>query len=69
MSFDIIREFHHDSRIHALSWSPNTSLQIVPKALLFAAGGSDYGIRLYSSDLGEKEIMQVIYYFRFSNLK
>lgn len=54
-----LRTFHHDTRIHAIAWSPESSLSVVPKIVSFCVAGADYKIRLYNSDLGEKNIYEV----------
>ncbi|XP_058807153.1 nucleoporin Nup37 isoform X2 [Phymastichus coffea] len=55
-----LRTFHHDTRIHAIAWSPESSLSVVPKIISFCVAGADYKIRLYNSDLGETNTYAVL---------
>lgn len=53
MAYNPIRTFHHDIRPHAIAWSPETSLSVVPKILMFCVAGADFKIRLYNSNLSD----------------
>jgi len=53
MAYNPIRTFHHDTRPHAIAWSPETSLSVVPKILMFCIAGADFKIRLYNSNLND----------------
>lgn len=55
MQFNIIREFHHLCPVAAVSWSPLSSSDTVPKVCKFATAGVDGKIRIYTSDLAESE--------------
>lgn len=55
-----IKTFHHDTRVHAISWSPETSLSVVPKVLAFCVAGADFKIRLYNSDLNDLNKLEII---------
>lgn len=57
--YNPLRTFHHETRVHAIAWSPETSLNIVPKIVTFCVAGADFKIRLYDSDLNEKNIYEV----------
>ncbi|KAJ8675734.1 hypothetical protein QAD02_011520 [Eretmocerus hayati] len=60
IAYTPLKTFHHETRIHALSWSPETSLNVVPKIVSFCVAGADFKIRLYNSDLGEKNLYEVL---------
>ncbi|XP_015514813.1 nucleoporin Nup37 [Neodiprion pinetum] len=55
-----IRTFHHETRADALSWSPETSLSVVPKVVVFCVAGADFKIRLYNSNLNDINTYQVL---------
>ncbi|PSN45603.1 Nucleoporin Nup37 [Blattella germanica] len=46
LEFHLLREFHHETRVHALAWSPETSLSVLPKCVTFASAGADYKLRV-----------------------
>jgi nuclear pore complex protein Nup37 len=46
--------------VHAIAWSPKTSLCVVPKIVTFGIAGADFKIRLYNSDLNENHEFEVI---------
>jgi len=55
-----LKELHSDSRIEALSISPESSLAVMPKNVIFCAAGSDFNLRIYTSDLAENDTVQVL---------
>lgn len=57
--YNPIRTFHHDARPHAIAWSPETSLSVVPKILTFCVAGADFKIRLYNSNLNDLNVYEV----------
>lgn len=59
IAYKPFRTFRHDTRPHAIAWSPETSLSVVPKVLMFCVAGADFKIRLYSSDLNENTVCEV----------
>lgn len=59
IAYKPFRTFRHDTRPHAIAWSPETSLSVVPKVLMFCVAGADFKIRLYSSDLNENTVCQM----------
>lgn len=59
IAYNPFRTFRHDTRPHAIAWSPETSLSVVPKVLMFCVAGADYKIRLFSSDMNENTICEV----------
>ena len=48
--------------MHAIAWSPETSLSVVPRIVSFCVGGADFKIRLYNSDLNQSNLFEVEYY-------
>ncbi|XP_044594563.1 nucleoporin Nup37 isoform X1 [Cotesia glomerata] len=55
-----LRTFHHETRIHSVAWSPETSLSVVPKIISFGVAGSDFKIRLFTSDLNDKDVFETL---------
>lgn len=60
IAYTPIRTFHHETRVHAISWSPETSLSIVPKILAFCVAGADFKIRLYNSNLNDVNTYEIL---------
>lgn len=60
LEFEPLRDFHHGTRVDALSWSPQTSLAIVPRVVKLASAGSDYKVRVFTSDLKAENTVQEI---------
>jgi len=60
LEFQLLREFHHETRVSALAWSPDTSLSVLPKCVSFASAGADYKVRLFTSDLVSSHTLQVL---------
>lgn len=60
LEFQLLKEFHHETRVSALAWSPETSLSVLPKCLSFASAGADYKLRLFTSDLVASHTLQVL---------
>ncbi|KYN40352.1 Nucleoporin Nup37 [Trachymyrmex septentrionalis] len=60
IAYSPIRTFHHDARPHAIAWSPETSLSIVPKIVTFCVAGSDFKIRLYNSNLNDVNMFEIL---------
>ncbi|CAB0035919.1 unnamed protein product [Trichogramma brassicae] len=58
--YNPLRIFHHETRVHTIAWSPETSLSVVPRIVSFCVGGADFKIRLYNSDLSENNIVEVL---------
>ena len=59
ISYSPIRTFNHHTRVHAIAWSPDTSLSVVPKIVSFSVAGADFNIRLYNSNLGDVNVYEV----------
>jgi nuclear pore complex protein Nup37 len=60
LEFQLLKEFHHETRVSALAWSPETSLSVLPKCLSFASAGADFKLRLFASDLVASHTLQVV---------
>ncbi|KAJ8964037.1 hypothetical protein NQ314_005177 [Rhamnusium bicolor] len=56
----ILTEFVHPCRSTTLSISPESSLSALPNQILFCAGGNDFKLRIYSSDLLENNTCKVL---------
>lgn len=55
-----LKEIHSDARVEAIAISPESTLSAIPKNVVFAAAGSDFQVRVYSSDLEEADTVQVL---------
>lgn len=55
-----LREFHHGKRVISLSWSPETSMSVIPRIVKFAAVGGDEKISLYHSNLKDEDIVNLL---------
>lgn len=53
-----LKEIHSESRVEAIAISPESTLSAIPKNIIIATGGSDFIIRIYSSDLEESDTVQ-----------
>ncbi|KAK7477626.1 hypothetical protein BaRGS_00031104 [Batillaria attramentaria] len=53
-----VRDVQMDRGVACLAWSPKTSLNTLPKVLCFAAGCDDYNVRVFTSDLKERDEIQ-----------
>ncbi|XP_043268025.1 nucleoporin Nup37 [Venturia canescens] len=60
ISYKPLRTFHHDTRVHTIAWSPDTSLSVVPKIVSFCAAGADFKIRLYNSNLNDVHVYEIL---------
>jgi len=54
--WSVLQEIHHDTRVQALAWSPQTSLTVAPKTVQFATSGTDHKLRLFTSDLADASV-------------
>nr|XP_009678274.1 PREDICTED: nucleoporin Nup37 isoform X2 [Struthio camelus australis] len=54
MQYKTLRTFHHGIRVDAIAWSPETRLDALPPQLRFGTAASDRKIRLFTSDLQDK---------------
>ncbi|KAG7201050.1 hypothetical protein KM043_017599 [Ampulex compressa] len=55
-----IRTFHHDTRPQAIAWSPEASLSVVPKILMFCVAGTDFKIRSYNSNINDVNTYEIL---------
>ncbi|KAK0095844.1 hypothetical protein PV326_007210 [Microctonus aethiopoides] len=55
-----IRKFHHETRVHSIAWSPETSLSVVPKVIAFSVAGADFKIRIYNSNLNDINVYEIL---------
>lgn len=60
IAYNPIRTFHHDTRPHAIAWSPETFLSAVPKIVIFCVAGADFKIRLYNSNLNDVNTYEIL---------
>lgn len=58
IEFEVLLARKIDKRIHSIAWSPETSLNIIPKSLVFAYGTAN-NIYIYSSNMADKSGVQV----------
>ncbi|NWY01542.1 NUP37 protein, partial [Nothoprocta ornata] len=54
MQYKTLRTFHHGIRVDAIAWSPETRLDALPPQLRFCTAASDKKLRLFTSDLQDK---------------
>ncbi|CAH0560041.1 unnamed protein product [Brassicogethes aeneus] len=59
-SLNVMSEFKHQCRCSTLSISPETNLNIVPNILMFCVGGSDFKLRIYTSDMNESNTCKIL---------
>ncbi|KZC13807.1 PREDICTED: nucleoporin Nup37 [Dufourea novaeangliae] len=59
IAYNPLRTFRHDTRPHAIAWSPETSLSVVPKVLMFCIAGADFRIRLYTSNMTDDTVCEM----------
>lgn len=59
--FRELKELHSEAtRIEALAISPDSSIAVIPNHVIFCAAGSDFLLRVYSSDLQSKDTVQTL---------
>ncbi|XP_043471472.1 nucleoporin Nup37 [Leptopilina heterotoma] len=58
--YTLLRTFHHETRVHAIAWSPETSLTLVPKVVSFCVAGADFKIRRYNSNLSDENTYEIL---------
>lgn len=58
IEFEIIKSFKIEKRVHSLAWCPETSLNIIPKSIIFACGTANH-IHIYSTNMADKTQMLV----------
>ncbi|XP_071451263.1 nucleoporin Nup37 isoform X1 [Hetaerina americana] len=60
IEFQPLREFHHETRVQALAWSPDSSIIVMPRLIRFCSAGSDHKLRLINSDLVNSDGVQIL---------
>ncbi|XP_066583643.1 nucleoporin Nup37 [Prorops nasuta] len=60
IAYNPLTTIHHDTRPHAIAWSPETSLSVIPKVVKFCVAGADFKIRLYTSNLDNKNNYEIL---------
>ncbi|NXP82309.1 NUP37 protein, partial [Ramphastos sulfuratus] len=58
VEFKTLRTFHHGIRVGAIAWSPETRLDALPPQIRFCTAASDKKIRLFTSDLQDRNEFQ-----------
>jgi hypothetical protein len=58
IEFEVIKSFKIETRVNSLAWCPETSLNIIPKSVVFACGTAKH-IFIFSTNLADKTQMQV----------
>uniref|UniRef100_A0A3P9HGS1 Nucleoporin Nup37 n=1 Tax=Oryzias latipes TaxID=8090 RepID=A0A3P9HGS1_ORYLA len=59
VEFNVLRAFHHDLRVDALAWSPESRLDRIPTLRLCTAA-ADRKLRLLTSDLQDRHEVEVM---------
>ncbi|KAM8910346.1 nucleoporin Nup37 isoform 2-T2 [Spinachia spinachia] len=59
VEFNVLRAFHHDLRVDALAWSPESRLDGIP-TLRFCTAAADRKLRLLTSDLQQRHEVKVM---------
>ncbi|KAH0616988.1 hypothetical protein JD844_028529 [Phrynosoma platyrhinos] len=59
MQYKTRRVFHHGIRIDAIVWSPESRLDALPPQIRFCTAGADRKLRLFISDLQDKNDCKV----------
>ncbi|XP_006010088.1 nucleoporin Nup37 [Latimeria chalumnae] len=60
IEYKTLRTFHHGVRVDAIAWSPQTRLDALPQQISFCTAAADRKLRLFTSDLQEKNDLKVI---------
>ncbi|KAI9575846.1 hypothetical protein GQX74_005618 [Glossina fuscipes] len=55
-----VKDIYHETRCHALCFTPDTSLMIIPKNVTFCAAGSDFLLRIFRTDLQNSDTVQTL---------
>uniref|UniRef100_A0A3Q2E918 Nucleoporin Nup37 n=1 Tax=Cyprinodon variegatus TaxID=28743 RepID=A0A3Q2E918_CYPVA len=59
VQFRVLRVFHHDLRVDALAWSPESRLDRIP-TIRFCTAAADRKLRLLTSDLQDRHEVKVM---------
>ncbi|XP_004623902.1 nucleoporin Nup37 [Octodon degus] len=60
IQYKTLRTFHHGVRVDGIAWSPETRLDSLPPVIKFCTSASDLKIRLFTSDLQDKNEYKVL---------
>ncbi|XP_014204871.1 nucleoporin Nup37 isoform X1 [Copidosoma floridanum] len=60
ISYTQLKVFNPEGRVHAIAWSPETSLSVVPKLLSFSVASADFKIRLFNSNLIDESAVEIL---------
>nr|ACO10666.1 Nucleoporin Nup37 [Caligus rogercresseyi] len=60
IEFNLVTEISHASRVQALAFSPLTNLNFAPKTLKFATSDLEHSVRLYNTDLNDRNELQTL---------
>ncbi|XP_038612800.1 nucleoporin Nup37 isoform X2 [Tachyglossus aculeatus] len=60
IQYKTLRTFHHGIRVDAIAWSPESRLDALPPQIRFCTAAADRKLRVFSSDLQEKNEYKVI---------
>lgn len=60
IQYKTLRTFHHGVRVDGIAWSPETKLDALPPVIKFCTSAADMKIRLFTSDLQDKNEYKVL---------
>uniref|UniRef100_F7HQJ9 Nucleoporin Nup37 n=1 Tax=Callithrix jacchus TaxID=9483 RepID=F7HQJ9_CALJA len=60
IQYKTLRTFHHGVRVDGIAWSPETRLDSLPPIIKFCTSAADLKIRLFTSDLQDKNEYKVL---------
>uniref|UniRef100_A0A8B9W0G3 Nucleoporin Nup37 n=1 Tax=Bos mutus grunniens TaxID=30521 RepID=A0A8B9W0G3_BOSMU len=60
IQYKTLRTFHHGVRVDGIAWSPETRLDSLPPVIKFCTSAADMKIRLFTSDLQDKNEYKVL---------
>uniref|UniRef100_A0A3Q2GWD9 Nucleoporin Nup37 n=1 Tax=Equus caballus TaxID=9796 RepID=A0A3Q2GWD9_HORSE len=60
IQYKTLRTFHHGVRVDGIAWSPETRLDSLPPVIKFCTSAADLKIRLFTSDLQDKNEYKVL---------
>lgn len=60
IQYKTLRTFHHGVRVDGIAWSPETKLDSLPPVIKFCTSAADLKIRLFTSDLQDKNEYKVL---------
>nr|KAF6453311.1 nucleoporin 37 [Molossus molossus] len=60
LQYKTLQTIHHGVRVGGIAWSPETRLDSLPAVIKFCTSGADMKIRLFTSDLQDKNEYKVL---------